>query len=547
MDCKFLDSYRADLDGTPLEVWYCRRNEPLVLGQSKEIAQRACAGCRQSAHGRSPDELAAELERRNHELVALDSIAVVEPSLDTGTVLETGLDTVVGTLAADAGWIALAGDGCLDLACQRGLSRDYAEQIAHLRVEDAVGDLLGEADALAIDDLYAGPDTLAFARREGLESLLGTPLKIRDRLLGVLVVATRHPRTFTSDDLYFARAAGSQLAVAIERGRLYQDQLERTDRERRLLEAVENVNKSLGSHSVPLTVLVEAAQLMGSARSALLVARGDTLVAEDVYNMSDEFKRGFAIPLEESASGSAILRGETVAVADVDDDLLVDPYLVDLGGYRAFLTAPLQSYKGTYGALTVFYEEPRRFSDDDHRLLRTFANQAAIALENQRLMREKDHLARTDALTGVGNRGYFEMMLEQALRTVRRSGGEISLLFIDLDDLKTVNDHHGHQVGDRLLKELGDLLRHCCRDTDTVARYGGDEFVVLMPATDERGAHQVVTKIERALEEHDRVCDDGVPLSASLGSHTSGWVEPEELLLEADKRMYEMKRRRAGG
>ena len=144
----------------------------------------------------------------------------------------------------------------------------------------------------------------------------------------------------------------------------------------------------------------------------------------------------------------------------------------------------------------MFFERPRRFSDDDKTILATFASQATVALENQRLIREKDVLARTDGLTGVFNRSYLELSLDQTMRTVHRNGGLVSLLFIDVDDLKTVNDQRGHQAGDRVLRDLARLLADSCRETDTVARYGGDEFVVLMPDTDARGARQVLAKID---------------------------------------------------
>jgi diguanylate cyclase (GGDEF)-like protein len=159
-------------------------------------------------------------------------------------------------------------------------------------------------------------------------------------------------------------------------------------------------------------------------------------------------------------------------------------------------------------------------------------------------MREKDVLARTDGLTGVFNRSYLELSLDQAMRSVHRNGGLVSLLFIDVDDLKTTNDKRGHMAGDRALRELARLLADSCRETDTVARYGGDEFVVLMPDTDDRGAHQVLAKIDGAIDQRNRRSPGDSPLRASMGLHTSGWCEPEELLLAADRSMYAMKRQR---
>jgi len=549
MDCKFLDSYRADLDGAALEVWYCRRGDPVVLGQTRAVAQRTCTACRQSDYGRSPGELIAEVDRRNQELAALTAIvSAANASYDLGAVLANGLEKTMEVLGLDAGWVALARDECLEVAVFRGVSAAYVEQIERLCADDdLVGIANAELETAVVEDLYAGPETLRFARQEGIENMMAVPLKAQDRLLGVLVVAARSPRVYTADDTYFAGAVGAQLSAAIENALLYREQLDRIGREHRLLEAVENVNSSLGKHAASMTILVEAAQLAGSAKSALLAVRGEALVAEEVYNLSDEFRRLFVLPLDDSVSGAAIRAGETVAVDDVDDEVLVDPYLVAEGGYRAFLTAPLQSYKGTYGALSVFFDEPRTFSDDDRTILRTFAGQAAVALDNERLLREREVLARTDGLTGVHNRAYLELMLERTAHDLHRNGGTASLLFVDVDDLKGINDRDGHETGDRILRDLAGLLVECCRETDTVARFGGDEFVVLMPEADAEGARLVRTKVEKAMAAYDTGRDGETPLSASLGVHTAAWPEAQHLLREADRRMYETKRRRAGG
>jgi two-component system cell cycle response regulator len=546
MDCKFLDSYQADLDGSAIDVWYCRKRDPFVLGPTREVALRTCSGCRLSDHTRPPSELAYEVERRNQELVALNAIvSAVNSSLDLSTVLNTGLDKAIEILQVDAGWIALASDESLHLALHRGVSDHYARSISTIGAQEGIVGLVArDQQTVVVDDVAANP-TLPLAAAEGLETIMATPLKAQGRLLGVMAVSTRATRSYSADDIYFVSSAGAQLASAIEHALLFREQIERVEHERRLLEAVETVNRSLGTHSVATTVVAEAARLMNTSKAALLVLKDDALVAEEVLNLSADFCRLFVLPIDESASGHAIRDGAPVAVNDVDLEPLCDATISTAGGYRAFLTAPLQSHKSTYGALSVFFERPRRFSDDDKTIFATFASQATVALENQRLMREKDVLARTDGLTSVFNRSYLELSLDQAMHSVHRNGGLVSLLFIDVDDLKATNDKRGHMAGDRMLRELAQLLADSCRETDTVARYGGDEFVVLMPDTDAQGARQVLAKIERAIEQRGEQSPDDIPLRASMGLQTSGWCDPEELLLAADRSMYEMKRQRA--
>lgn len=549
MECKFLATYTAEIDGETVEVWHCRKRDPFVLGASREEALATCSSCRLSDHTRPPAELALEVERRNRELAALNAIVTaVNASLDLDTVLATGLDKVVEILQADAAYVSLADGPGFRLASHRGLSPAFiAARRAQPSGESFCAHVAARDETVVVHDTASGPIPLPIFRREGLTTLLGVPLKAQGTLHGVLVLATRERRRFSADDLYFAAAAGAQLAAAVERALLFRRQDERVARERRLLEAAETLNRSLDSPALARTVLTEAAGLMGAQKAALLAIRGEVLVAEEVHNLSEDYQRLFCLPLTDSLSGTAVVEGRTVAVEDVDEEPLVDATLVREGGYRSFLTAPLRSYRGTRGALSVYYDEPRRFSEDDRTLLRTFAVQAAIALDNQRLMREKDEMAVRDGLTGVHNRTYLELALDRVVRETRRRNSLASVLFLDVDDLKAVNDTHGHAAGDALLTDLAAILSACSREADVVARYGGDEFVVLMPDTDAAGAQAVAARIAAAVRRRNADPEKAVPLSVSMGRHTAAGAEVVDLLRAADREMYAMKRARRRG
>jgi diguanylate cyclase (GGDEF)-like protein len=547
IECKFLESYAAELDGAAVEVWHCLKRDPFVLGGSKEVAMATCASCRLGDFTRPPAELAVEVERRNQELVALNSIVnAVNASFDLDTVLRMALERLLEVLTVSAGWISfLRGDRFVSSA-QQGLSQTFAADAAAGSADRFAAFIAERQETVLVEDVLAPPLALPDLRREGLRTLLGVPLRSQGRLLAVLTVATREPRAYSADDIYFASATGSHLAAALERALLFRRQEALIERERRLLEASETLNRRLDSHALSLTILAEAVALMGADKGALLVRRGDTLVAEDVYRMSEAYRRAFLVPVEDSVSGRALLEGTTIAVSDVEQEALVDEYLAGEGGFRAFMTAPLQSYRGASGAISVYYDEPRTFEEDDKTLLRTFAVQAAVALDNRRLMHEKDELAVRDGLTGVFNRSYLELTLERTIKGSRRSDAEASILFLDVDDLKATNDGLGHAAGDALLRDMAEVLLAASRDTDVVARYGGDEFVVLMPGTGRAGAARVTEKIDAAMEVRNTEKAFEPRLSASIGIHTASGVGVEQLLQEADRRMYAMKRARRG-
>jgi diguanylate cyclase (GGDEF)-like protein len=306
-------------------------------------------------------------------------------------------------------------------------------------------------------------------------------------------------------------------------------------RSRLLLQAAETINSSLDSPALEQTILGEAVRLLGADAAALLVVRGDVLVATEALGLDDRERGAFVVPLETSVFGRALVTGR-VAVEHLDPSAP--------GRWRAVVASPLSSNRSTYGTLALFFTSIPATGEEEKALLRTLALQAAIALDNRALMQEKERMAVHDGLTDVFNRRYLEIAIGRAIKEVERRGGEVSVLFVDVDGMKDVNDTYGHQAGDGLLVELARLLTASCRATDTVARYGGDEFVVLMGETDADGADAVARKVAAAVAARNAAARPP-QLSASIGTHTAGAGEADALLREADRKMYAVKRTRA--
>ena len=483
------------------------------------------------------------------------------PSSDAQALLDAALDELLATLHVEGGWIALRPVAVADLrvdleiVCHRGVSDDYLPNLESVLKSEGMQALIGgQQDAVVIDRVVAASQEPAFALPKGILSVLAFPLRAEGRLLGVLAAFSRRARVYSEQEIQLATALAIRLAWDLDHAFSQEDGEARNDRQRLLLEAAETVNRSLDSLSLETTILAEATRLLGADKAALLVVRGDVLVAQEAFGLSDHEKQLFVVPLEGSLVGRTVLTGETVAVNDIRDfagadaEAVLPPEAGAAGAaeWCAFLTAPLQSYRGTSGALALFFERPQSFGGEEKRILRTFAIQAAIALDNRRLMREKDQMAVRDGLTSVYNRSYLELSLERVTKELRRNGGQVSILFLDIDGMKQVNDTQGHQAGDDLLRTLARILVESCRETDVVARYGGDEFVVLMPATDAEGARRVALKIDEAIARENARRLGPVRVAASMGLHTAGEDGIEDLLLEADRRMYAMKRARAG-
>ena len=177
--------------------------------------------------------------------------------------------------------------------------------------------------------------------------------------------------------------------------------------------------------------------------------------------------------------------------------------------------------------------------------LRTFLEPIAIALDNSLALQKAEALSVTDDLTGLSNSRYLNLVLRREEKRSLRSGRPLSVLFIDMDGFKNVNTNHGHMSGSKALVEAAAVIRSCARETDVVARFGGDEFSVILPDTGREGAVFVAERICDRLRAFKFLQADGlsVHLTASVGIATLPDVttSAEELLRAADRAMYRVK------
>ena len=168
-------------------------------------------------------------------------------------------------------------------------------------------------------------------------------------------------------------------------------------------------------------------------------------------------------------------------------------------GIRSFVCLPLMGATSRLGVVYFYHTDRDDFPPDEIELLKTFAHLAAGAMENARLYAQVENQARTDALTALPNRRWFEQRLEEELRRAQRYKQNFSLMLLDADRFKDVNDRLGHPTGDAVLKELARILAQQVRDVDFAARVGGEEFAVVLPETDHIGARLVAERVRRAV------------------------------------------------
>ena len=201
------------------------------------------------------------------------------------------------------------------------------------------------------------------------------------------------------------------------------------------------------------------------------------------------------------------------------------------------------------GVLNVARVKKVGFRQEEMRLLRLLADQAAMAIENARLHDLIRHQALTDPLTGLPNRRFFDQRLNEEIRRSMRYQHPFALMIMDLNGFKEINDRFGHPAGDAVLKQLAELFRNSMRDTDFMARYGGDEFAFILPETSADDAKKVIRNLQKLMRDaHFAVSgNEEHMLSGSFGfalfpSHASS---SDELISAADQMLYRSKHRSA--
>jgi len=190
--------------------------------------------------------------------------------------------------------------------------------------------------------------------------------------------------------------------------------------------------------------------------------------------------------------------------------------------------------------------EPGLLKENTEDILHLISNRVSHVLANATLHRDTKLLALTDGLTGLLNHRAFHDRLNQEYERFRRYGSHLSLIVADFDDLKKFNDNYGHPVGDEVLRMVGEILRETSRETDILARYGGDEFVILLPQTNAQNAMNMGERIRKKIHDHVfEINDTKLRSSITMGIATvphSGINSPQDFLEYADRALYEAKR-----
>lgn len=368
---------------------------------------------------------------------------------------------------------------------------------------------------------------------EDTRSEICIPVELRGDLLGVLSVESPRVGAFDTRDEEELVAFAQLLALALGAARAQRGQLDRVEELTVLSEIAKRLSEVATLGEV-LTSAIDGAMRMTGAEGGLVWRRGEDRLYTLAASLNVDAGALAQTPpnAPDSNSNEMLRTGEPMLIDQLDGH----PGVVDrrkaLARYHSAIGVPLRSEGHMYGSLFVLHPQPAYFDQSHVRKVEIVAAHAGAALARAQAFEDAQRLAITDELTGFYNARYLNARLREELARAHRYGHEMALVLIDSDSLKRVNDSLGHEAGNQHLRALAKTIRAHVRATDIVARYGGDEFVVLQPEAGIEAARATAERIRKAAS----VDQQGIPTSVSIGVAAFPAVRgADELFREADR------------
>src|SRR5216684_5755377 len=384
---------------------------------------------------------------------------------------------------------------------------------------------------------------VTYVPRRPAKSFCGAPILVNGKATGVMAaMSVTREYVFEQRDLDVLRTAAGQVSVAIENARLFSEEQRRSrqfaflssvsktaisseDAEQMLAEIVRNIQKNFRFDHIGIGIFDY------STKEIEIKAEAGTTAHET----------GRKIPLSAGILGRVARMGESALVHATESA----PIQGVLPTAKTVLCIPITYGDTLLGVLNVESEQEHAISPEDVLVMNTLADLLATALHNSFVFQKLQQQSITDGLTGIKTRRFFWEALSAEWKRASRSGRPFSVVLVDLDKFKEVNDTYGHLEGDLVLARVGRLLEQKCRQSNVVARYGGDEFVILMPETGVEQAQILSERLRLWLATDPTLSEHHITGSFGVASFPVHGLAAEDIIRVADAGMYVSKK--AGG
>lgn len=377
-------------------------------------------------------------------------------------------------------------------------------------------------------------------KSEGTKSEVAIPLIVRDETVGVLDFQSEQLNFFDSEMIDLLTLFSTQASLALENARLY-------SLERRRAEHLEAIN----AVARQTTAVLELDELLTVVCrlvlewfrfdhvTVLLAENGDLFVRAHEGRLTPKISTGEQLPSGAGLASKALITGKSIIENDVAS---VPGYFAGFEETKSEMCVPLIFFGEKLGVLALDSAQKGAFDTDDIQPLESVADICAAAIQNASYFDRMRQLAYVDGLTGIHNRRFFEMRIAEELERSSRFQSRMSIIMVDIDHFKRLNDEFGHLLGDEVLRSVSSILKQQLRKMDMVCRYGGEEFAIVVPETAGENAMRVAEKLRRQVEMHDF---PGVPrpvtISCGVADYPEHGATRDDVVAAADAALYQAK------
>lgn len=297
-----------------------------------------------------------------------------------------------------------------------------------------------------------------------------------------------------------------------------------------MFEITRSISSSLNTQEILYLIVTRLSEVFGATDCSIVRVDPQTRTATTVVKAAEP-----KLP----ETDVDLMRSPELLKAFDSQELLFVPGMMRDGIFQSVVAVPMRVQDSVLGLIYIRLNENwQELSEADERFFRVMSATAANALRNAQMFEEMEHRARTDFLTGLPNHRFFQSTLAMELGRAQRHNHPLSLLIIDLDFLKDVNDRFGHPTGDMVIRAIGEIIRKGCREFDFAARYGGEEFTVILPETPLTGAIQVGDRIRELVASHEFAGIGTITASIGVSNFPVNALGKEDLIRVADQALY---------
>ncbi|HXM17698.1 MAG TPA: diguanylate cyclase [Candidatus Tumulicola sp.] len=400
------------------------------------------------------------------------------------------------------------------------------------------------------------PDTLVGGDDHELDprSAIYVPMRVGDRTVGVISAQSARPRAYTERDRDLLMAIAEQATIAVENSQ----SILRAEQQAKELQMLAEVSRALSAQlsvkALCQTVCTEVRRVMDAPVFIVALRDGSADELRVEYASEDDAeKENVNYPLRNSLAEQVIATVQPVML-DTHAALQQAPHRLLAGSGPvpgSLIMAPLRLGDQCIGILSAQSYKERAYDHTSVRLLTAIGEQMALAVQNAQLFRDAKNRADRDPLTDLYHHRYLHARLAEEISRAKARSYPLTVMMLDLDNFKAVNDEHGHVAGDTGLKLVTDALLRACRTSDVVGRYGGDEFMLILPDIGRGEASRILERIASNLRSLQLPTPSGalVSLPCSIGTATypDDGASATDIVAAADANLYERKRQTRSG